>query len=469
MQLHPHIVRLRRNCLLGHRPVHRVGKNRLSRYLGTSYGRCSKKATADFREASERRHDTLFSDKPLQPKYIHRSPVQKRLSIYNWNPGPRRGKEDAFEKQIAGRWHVITLQEASEHVDHDILTGRFHVTHNAGRAILFNKDTFYTNIDVKSIYLHDTRRDLPDQVMEGDQGWVMHGVLSRASFRRPPVSGQVTFTVLSLRISNIYAEKRGIAKKLILTISAIMIGQQIDVVAGDFNGTAWRCSNRDNISTIDEAFADCALPTPPGPTPLWGPGSISNNWADVCGFLKPPGSDRYWKVRMHGAYSIPRKIRPTDQSCHQSSPRLLGCRTLPLRYFGSLRSPMIKNVFGNELMHHCLRCGHDQNVISFIRNSSVPFPNAWNCPFQAMISCQATKNSTPQEMIFFTSWARLGEHEILVEHMVDIEKATAEFREASERKHATSSHLKSSRKRFATRSIVQRRLSIYNWNPGPRR
>ena len=47
-------------------------------------------------------------------------------------------------------------------------------------------------------------------------------------------------------------------------------------------------------------------------------------------------------------------------------------------------------------------------------------------------------------------------------HMVDIEKATAEFREASERKHATSSHMNSSSKRFATRSIVQRRLSIYN-------
>ena len=37
----------------------------------------------------------------------YRSPVQKRRSIYNWNPGPRRGKEDAFEKQIAGKWHVI--------------------------------------------------------------------------------------------------------------------------------------------------------------------------------------------------------------------------------------------------------------------------------------------------------------------------------------------------------------------------
>ena len=259
-----------------------------------------KKSCCRFRDASERKHDTLFSDKPLQQKFIHRSPVQKRLSIYNWNRGPRRGEEDAFEKQIAGRWHVITLQKASEYVDHDILTGRFHVTHHGGCAILFNKDTFYPNIDVKSIYLHDTKRDLPDQVMEGEQGRVMQGVLSRASFRRPPLSGQETFTVLSLGISNIHAKKKGIAKKLILTLRAVMIGEQIDVVAGDFNGTAWRCSNKDNISAIDEAFADCALPTPPGPTPLWGPGSIPNNWADVCGFLKSPGSDRYWKVRMHG-------------------------------------------------------------------------------------------------------------------------------------------------------------------------
>ena len=44
--------------------------------------------------------------------------------------------------------------------------------------------------------------------------------------------------------------------------------------------TVWRRSNRNNISTIEEAFADCALPTPPGPAPLWGPGSIPNNWAD---------------------------------------------------------------------------------------------------------------------------------------------------------------------------------------------
>ena len=54
------------------------------------------------------------------------------------------------------------------------------------------------------------------------------GVLSRAIFRRPPVSGQKYFTVLSLRISNIYAKKKGIAKKLILTLRAIMISQEVD-------------------------------------------------------------------------------------------------------------------------------------------------------------------------------------------------------------------------------------------------
>ena len=127
------------------------------------------KATADFREASGRRHDTSSQAYRLNKKLSDRSPVQKRVSIYNWYPGPRRGKEDAFEKLIAGGRHVITLQGASEYVDHDILTHRFHVTLYGGCAILFNLDTFYPNIDVKSIYLHDTRRVLPEQVMEGEQ------------------------------------------------------------------------------------------------------------------------------------------------------------------------------------------------------------------------------------------------------------------------------------------------------------
>ena len=86
--------------------------------------------------------------------------------------------------------------------------------------------------------------------MDGEQGWVMQGALSRASFRRSPVSGQKYFTVLSLHISNICAQKNGIAKKFIFTLRAIMISQEVDLVAGDFNGTAWRHRGKDNLSTV---------------------------------------------------------------------------------------------------------------------------------------------------------------------------------------------------------------------------
>ena len=128
--------------------------------------------------------------------------------------------------------------------------------------------------------------------------------------------------MLSLHSSNIYANDKGIAKNIIQTLRANMISQDIDLVAGDFHKTAWRCRNRDNISTIDEVFSDCALPTPPGPTPLSRPGSIPNNWADVCGFLKPLGSQRFWKVSKHGDFSIHRKalgLRPNDQTCHHET------------------------------------------------------------------------------------------------------------------------------------------------------
>ena len=198
------------------------------------------------------------------------------------------------------------MQEASDYVEHEILHERFHVTQFAGCAVLFNKDTFYPDISVKSIYLHDTRRCEQDHIVEGEHGW----------------SGQKVFTVLSLHINNVFAKKRGIAKNIIQTVRALLICQNIDSVAGDFNGAAWRCRSRVNISTIDEVFSDCALPTPPGPTPLWRPGAIPNNWADVCGFLKPPGSQRFWKVSKHGAFSISRQalgLRSSDQSCHHET------------------------------------------------------------------------------------------------------------------------------------------------------
>ena len=107
--------------------------------------------------------------------------------------------------------------------------------------------------------------------------------LTRRSFTRLFSSSHV----LSLHTRNIYAKKQGIAKN-----------HPDDPCYHDFSrssrdGTASRCRSRDNLSTIDEVFADCAFPTPPGPLPLCGPGYNQNNCADVCGFLNPRGSQRF--------------------------------------------------------------------------------------------------------------------------------------------------------------------------------
>ena len=100
------------------------------------------KVFADFRYAFERIQSPSSQTPGVNKLFSSQSPMQKRLSIYNWNPGPRRGTEDAIEKQIAVKWHIVTLQEASDYVEHNILHAQFHVTHFAGCAILLNKDTF---------------------------------------------------------------------------------------------------------------------------------------------------------------------------------------------------------------------------------------------------------------------------------------------------------------------------------------
>ena len=221
-----------------------------------------------------------------------------------------------------------------------------HVTHYGGCAVLVNKETF-SEVKVK---------------------FILQSVLPRASFRRQPPRGQKTSTVLSLHISNVCAKKRGIGKKLILKIRAVILDEKVDLVAGDFNGAAWRRDNSNNISIIEDAFADCALPMPPGPTPLWRPRSIPGSWAGVCGFLKPPDSDGQWKVRQHGVISILHKalgIRPTDQSCHHEA--CLHLDFVEWRSEQSHRERHDRRILLKERSapyHHGKQKGHFSDVVS---------------------------------------------------------------------------------------------------------
>ena len=67
----------------------------------------------------------------------------------------------------------------------------------------------------------------------------------------------------------------GIGKKLLLAIRVEMLEEYVDVVAGGFNGAAWRRQwGNGRLSIIQEAFADTDLPMPPGSTPLRSPGAV---------------------------------------------------------------------------------------------------------------------------------------------------------------------------------------------------
>ena len=70
-----------------------------------------RRIVADFRDAYERSQTSSTRASGVNKFFTSQSPLQRRLSVYNWNPGPRRGTEDAIETHIAGKWHLITLQE----------------------------------------------------------------------------------------------------------------------------------------------------------------------------------------------------------------------------------------------------------------------------------------------------------------------------------------------------------------------
>ena len=136
--------------------------------------------------------------------------------------------------------------------------------------VLFNKDTFFSDIKVSSSYLHDTRACEQDRIKEGESGWVLQGVVSKACFRRQPRSGQ------KILHGNVCAHQQQLCQKAWNWEEASPHYPRRDagraLVAGDFNRAAWRRSNgnsRQPTSIIEEAFADTDFPKPPGPTPLW--------------------------------------------------------------------------------------------------------------------------------------------------------------------------------------------------------
>ena len=126
-----------------------------------------------------------------------------------------------------------------------------------------NRDTFFSDIKVKSTYLHDIRHDLPDKVFEGESGDTRCYLKSFFS----TATSWFTFLLCDVvALNNNCAKKLGIGKKPPLTVRASDARRAGGLVAGDFNGAAWRrTTNANNLSILEDAFADRDLPMPPAP------------------------------------------------------------------------------------------------------------------------------------------------------------------------------------------------------------
>ena len=120
------------------------------------------------------------------------------------------------------------VQEAIECLEHDFLMNRFHETHCGGCAVLFNKDAFFSDINVSSFYLHDTRTCEKYKITEGESGRVIQGVVSKAAFRRQPRNGLQTFTVMSLHINNNFAtEQHGVKQAETTLIRLVLLRRHL--------------------------------------------------------------------------------------------------------------------------------------------------------------------------------------------------------------------------------------------------
>ena len=142
-------------------------------------------------------------------------------------------------------------------------------------------------------------------------------------------------------------------------------------------------------------------------------------------------------------------------------------RGSPILFPTNLLRTRIRPTFGKEMRHHCLLLHPKCN---FIHPQQLgPIPKRLELPFSSDAILSGYEDIVSSGTDHFTVWVKLSPHEVLAQHVVDVQKATADFHEASERRDATSSQTNRASKHFSTRSPVQKRLSFYNWNPRPRR
>ena len=103
-----------------------------------------------------------------------------------------------------------------------------------------------------------------------------------------------------------------------------------------------------------------------------------------------------------------------------------------------------------NMRHHCFLCSHDLHV------------NVWSYLFSCDAILSGREDLHLPSSDQFTMWGKMTSDEILTEHVLDIHRIQADFRDAFERIQASSSQASGVNKFFSSQSPMQKRLSVYN-------
>ena len=142
------------------------------------------------------------------------------------------GLPGAIDNEIDGRWHTDASLESVEAPRHQGLTRQFFETHVRGCTALFNKHKLEQDMEVKAIHIPTDKASCSD--------WACEDVVSRSRFRRTSRRGKSYFTRMPLHRQNAATKKLNTAINILLAVRTVMKQEEVDMVAGDFQGASWR-------------------------------------------------------------------------------------------------------------------------------------------------------------------------------------------------------------------------------------
>ena len=113
----------------------------------------------------------------------------------------------------------------------------------------------------------------------------------KSRFRRPPKEGISKNTAVSAHLRNTTAKRRDVAKQLLGRNYA-------DIIAGDFNTTAYRERGEAKVNSIEEVWDETLLILPQDVVPMW---SQMKDSGDCCALIPTRSHEPSWRLARHGS------------------------------------------------------------------------------------------------------------------------------------------------------------------------